>query len=160
MPQATGLPQRRAYSVDRDAVLIGSVRAGDNAVAETRTGAARILSNKLNLANTFKVVATGASDTAAGGYYIEVAHVSRGAAVGSANPAAYVRLGSIVFSGKKSIELAFSGVGIEEAVRAAASPTITGDVRVVALRLVAGTGSNGLAAPVNDTGATIHYQLA
>ena len=46
--------------------------------------------------------------------------------------------------------------------KAAASPAITGDVRVTALRLVAGTGTgqggNGLAAPANATGATVHIQ--
>jgi hypothetical protein len=108
----------------------------------------------------FKVVANGGASTASGGYYVEVAHVARGAAVGTANPAAYVRLGSISFNGLTPVEFAISGATIDAQVRAAASPAITGDVRVVALRLVAGTGVglNGLAVPTNATAATIHYQ--
>jgi hypothetical protein len=160
MPQATGLAPVRGYMVDRDAVLFGPVRVGDGQVAGTRDGSARILSDSLNLADTFKVVANGGAANAAGGYFIEVAHVARGAAIGTANPAAYVRIGSISFNGTTPMEFAISGATIDAQVRAAASPAIVGDVRIVALRLVAGTGvgANGLAAPVNTSAASIHYQ--
>jgi len=146
--------------VDRDAVLIGAIRAGDGATAGTRDGSARLVADSLNLADMFKVVANGGASNASGGYFIEVAHVDRGAAVGAANPAAYVRIGSISFLGTTPVEFAISGATIEAQVRAAASPAITGDVRVVAIRLVAGTGvgNNGLAAPANASAATIHYQ--
>lgn len=160
MPQATGLAPVRGYMVDRDAVLLGAIRAGDGAAAGSRDGTARLLPDALNLADMFKIVAHGGASNAAGGYYVEVAHVARGAAIGAANPAAYVRLGSISFLGTTPVEFAISGATIEAQVRAAASPAITGDVRVVALRLVAGTGvgANGLAAPINASAATIHYQ--
>ena len=158
MPKATGLAARKAFFIDRDSVLLGAVRAGENVSAETRTGAAGLLPFKLNTCDFFKVVAVGALSNAAGGYFIEVAHVAAGGAIGAANPAAYVRIGSIVFSGTDQTEVGFSGPQIEALVKAGASPAITGDTRVVALRLVAGTGSNGLAAPANATGATIHIQ--
>jgi hypothetical protein len=160
MPQATGLAPVRGYLVDRDAVLFGAIRAGDNQAAGTRDGSARLLSNSLNLADTFKIVANGGASNASGGYFIEVAHVARGAAVADANPAAYVRLGSISFLGTTPVEFALSGATIDALVRANASPAITGDVRVVALRLVAGTGvgANGLAVPTNTSAASIHYQ--
>lgn len=163
MPKATGLTARKAVYQDRESILVGAVRAGEDAAAESRTGAAKVLSFKLNTCDFFKVVAVGALANAAGGYYVEVAHVAAGGAVGSANPTGYVRLGSISFSGLNPAEIGFSGPQVEAAVKAAASPAITGDVRVVALRLVAGTGltgegSNGLAAPANSTGATVHIQ--
>ena len=162
MPQATGLAPVRGYMVDRDAILLGAIRAGDGATAGTRDGSARLLSDSLNLADMFKIVANGGASNAAGGYYVEVAHVDRGAAVGAANPSGYVRLGSISFNGTNPVEFAISGATIGAQVRAASSPAITGDVRVVALRLVAGTGTgeggNGLAAPANASAATIHYQ--
>jgi hypothetical protein len=158
MPKATGLAARKAYFIDRDSVLLGAVRAGEGVAAESRTGAARLLPFKLNTCDFFKVAAVGALSTAAGGYYIEVAHVAAGGVVGDANPTGYVRIGSIVFSGTDQTEVGFSGPQVEALVKAGASPAISGDTRVVALRLVAGTGSNGLAAPANATGATIHIQ--
>ena len=163
MPKATGLAARKPYFIDRESVLVGAVRAGEGVAAETRTGAARLLPFKLNTCDFSKIVAVGALSNAAGGYYVEVAHVAAGAAVGAANPTGYVRLGSISFSGTDQTEIGFSGAQVEALVKAGASPAITGDTRVVALRLVAGTGvtgegSNGLAAPANATGATIHIQ--
>lgn len=146
-------------------MLYGSVAAGENSPAADRTGAAVLIQPLLNTLNNVKFVAQGAAANAAGGFYIEVAHVAKGAALSTANPAAYVRLGSISFSGTQRVEKTFSGLDIEQQVKAAASPAITGPVRVVAVRLVAGTGTgtgqNGLAAPVNvaqSTGAMIHYQ--
>jgi len=162
MPKATGLAPRKAVYIDRDSVLVGAVRAGEGVAAETRTGAARLMPFKLNTADFFKVVAVGALSNAAGGYYIEVAHVAAGGAIGDANPTGYTRIGAISFDGTNQTEVGFSGPQVEALVKAAASPAITGDVRVVALRLVAGTGTaqggNGLAAPANNTGATIHIQ--
>ena len=163
MPKATGLASRKPYFLDRESVLLGFVRAGEGVAAESRTGAARIMPFKLNTCDSFKIVATGALSNAAGGYFVEVAHVADGADISSANPTAYVRLGSISFDGTNSVELGKTGREVEALVKAAASPAITGDVRVVALRLVigagvTGTGSNGLAAPANATGAIIHIQ--
>ncbi len=161
MPKATGLLSRKAYYIDRESVLIGAVRAGEGAAAESRTGAARLLSFKLNNADMVKFVATGGADNSAGGYLIQVAHVAEGGALANANPTGYVTIGTIVFSGKKTLEVGFTGAQIEELVKGAASPAITGDVRVVALRLVAGdgtgTGQNGVAVPAGS-GNTIHVQ--
>lgn len=160
MPQATGIPQRRGYLIDRDAVLFGSVRAGDQSAAETRNGSARLLSNNLTRSD-FKIIAKGKASNAAGGYLIQVAHVPKGGVVGDANPTGYVTVGSIVFRGTDEAKTNLEGNEIEAAIRAAASPAITDDVRAVALRLVAGTGTgaggNGVAAPVNTTGAVIFY---
>jgi hypothetical protein len=163
MPKATGLAPRKAVFTDRESVIFGNVRAGEGVDAESRNGAARLMPFKLNICDFFKVVAVGGLANAAGGYFIEVAHVDRDAAVGAANPTGYVRIGSISLSGTNPTETGFSGPQVEALVKAAASPAITGDVRVTALRLVAGTGvsgegSNGLAAPANTTGATIHIQ--
>jgi hypothetical protein len=152
---------------DREAVLYGAVAAGEGVLNEDRSGAARLISTKLNTLDGVKFVAQGAASNAAGGYYIEVAHVAKGEALATANPSGYVRLGSISFNGTERIEKTFSGLDIEQQVKAGASPAITTPVRVVAIRLVAGTGTgqgqNGLAAPVNvaqSTGAMIHYQRA
>ncbi len=163
MPKATGLAPRKAVFQDRESILVGAVRAGEGVAAESRAGAARLLSFKLNTCDYFKIAAVGALSNAAGGYYIEVAHVAADGALANANPTGYVRIGSISYSGLSQTEVGFSGPQVEALVKAGASPAITGDVRVVALRLVAGTGvtgegSNGLAAPANATGATIHIQ--
>lgn len=163
MPKATGLAPRKPFFIDRESVLLGSVRAGEGLATESRTGAARLMPFKLNTCDFFKVVATGALSNAAGGYFIEVAHVADGAALAAANPTGYVRIGSVSFDGTNPAEVGFTGQQVEALVKANASPAITGDVRVVALRLVigagvTGSGSNGLAAPANATGATIHIQ--
>jgi len=158
MPKATGLAPRKAVFIDRDSVIFGSVRAGEGVAAESRTGAARVMPFKLNTCDFFKVVAQGALSNAAGGYFVEVAHVAEGAAVGTAST--YARIGSIVFNGLTQTEVGFTGAQVEALVKAAGS--LTGEIRVVALRLVAGTGTgsgeNGLTAPANTTGATIHVQ--
>ena len=157
MPQATGLAPRRSYLIDRESVLLGAVRAGDGAAAETRTGAARIVPFTLNSCETFRVIAVGGQAASAGGYRVQVAHVPIGGAVGDANPSAYVEIGTISFNGLSQVEIGRSGAEIDAAIRAAASPAIVGDVRAVAVRLVAGTGTGGLNAPAG-TGNTIHIQ--
>lgn len=158
MPKATGLAPRKPIFIDRESVIFGSVRAGEGVAAESRTGAARVMPFKMNTCEFFKIVAQGAASNAAGGYFIEVAHVAVGAAVGAAST--YARIGSISFDGLNRTEVGFTGAQVEALVKAAGS--LTGEIRVVALRLVAGTGTgsgqNGLAAPANTTGATIHIQ--
>lgn len=156
MPQATGIPQRRGFLVDRDHVLFGFVRAGDQSAAETRTGAARLLPNNL-IRSDFRIIAKGKAANAAGGYLIQVAHIPKGGAIGDANPTGYVTIGSIAFRGTEEANANFNGNEIEALIRAAASPAITGEVRAYAIRLVAGTGSNGVAVPANTAGATIFY---
>jgi len=158
MPKATGLAPRKAVFIDRESVIFGSVRAGEGVAAESRTGAARLMPFKLNTCDFFKIVAQGALSNAAGGYFVEVAHVAEGADVGAAST--YARIGSIVLNGLTQTEVGFTGAQVEALVKAAGS--LTGEIRVVALRLVAGTGTgsgeNGLTAPANTTGATIHIQ--
>ena len=163
MPQATGLQARRGYNIDRDAVLLGNVRRGDNVAAETRTGAARILDNKLNTCDLVKVVAQGALSNAAGGYFVDVAHVAIGGSLPASDSTNWIRVGSIVLDGLNAVELPLSGVELNRRVKGETSPAISGEVRVVAIRLVAGTGTgagqNGLAVPANTTGSYVFYQL-
>lgn len=163
MPQATGLQARRGSNIDREGVLIGAVRRGDNVAAETRTGAARILDNKLNNSDVFKIVAQGALSNAAGGYFVDVAHVAIDGSLPADNSANWIRIGSIVFDGLNAVELALAGVELTRRVKNETSPAISGEVRVCGIRLVAGTGTgqggNGLAAPANATGAYAFYQL-
>lgn len=160
MPQATGIPQRRGYLLDRDCIIFGTVRAGDQSAAEARTGAARLLPNNL-IRSDFKIIAKGKAINAAGGYLIQVAHVPKGGVIGDANPTGYVTIGSIVFRGTDEVKTSFDGNEVEAVIRAAASPSITGETRAVAIRLVAGTGTgaggNGVPVPVNTTGATIFF---
>ena len=159
MPKATGLAPRKAVFIDRESVIFGSVRAGEGVAAESRNGTtARLMPFKMNKCDFFKIVAQGAASNAAGGYFIEVAHVAEGAAIGTAST--YARIGSITFDGTTQPEVGFTGAQVEALVKAAGS--LTGEIRVVALQLVAGTGTgsgqNGLTAPANTTGATIHIQ--
>lgn len=164
MSRPTGIFLQRPYLRSRENILFGSVRDGEGVLAETRTGTARLLQDKLNGQPNALIVAVGAVSNASGGYYIEVAHVPIGGTISDANPSGYVRIGSISFDGKNPSEAIFSKVQLEALVKANASPSLTVDPRVVAIRLVAGTGTgsgqNGLAVPANTTGATIHYQPA
>lgn len=161
MPKATGLAPRKPIFIDRDSVLVGAVRAGEGSAAATRTGAARLMPFKLNTCDFFKIVAVGGQSSSAGGYLIKASHVAAGAALSAANPAAYTTIGTITFDGTNQTSVGFTGEQVEALVKAAASPAITGDVRVVALELVAGTGTgsgqNGVVVPVG-TGNTIHVQ--
>jgi hypothetical protein len=162
MSRPTGIFLQRPYLRSRENVLLGAVRDGEGVASETRTGAARLLQDKLNGQPNALIVAVGALSSASGGYYIEVAHVPVGGVLADANPSGYVRIGFILFAGTNPSEVSFNKVSLEAAVKAAASPALTVDPRVVAIRLVAGTGTgeggNGLAVPVNTTGAVIHYQ--
>lgn len=164
MPAAVGYTSQRAVRIDRDSVLLGPVRAGLNGAgdlesAETRTGAARLLEGRINPYDSWKVVAVGGQSASAGGYLVQAAHVAQGDVL--ANASAWATIGAITFDGTSQTELGFTGAQAEALVRAAASPAITGKVRVVALRLVAGTGTgsgqNGVVAPAG-TGNRIHLQ--
>ena len=161
MPAAVGYAPQRAYFVDRDSILLGSVAAGLDVAAETRDGSARLLDGRLNPYDAWKVVAVGGQSTSAGGYLIQVAHVPEGGTLANANPTGYVTVGAITFNGTEPNEIGFTGPQVEALVKAAASPAITGKVRVVALRLVAGTGTgsgqNGVVVPAG-TGNRIHLQ--
>lgn len=135
MTRASGLPARRPNAIELEGILLGAVRAGDGTAAGTRTGAARVLSKKLNSTMGFKVLLNGATGAAAGGYVIEVDHVPFGTETPSGN---WVPVGIIAASGLAEVEAMFSGKDVGVKVAAAAAVT---DPRVNAIRLVAGSGN-------------------
>ena len=147
--RSTGLLPRRGYTIDALTVLVGAVAAGARGrAAETRTGAARLLNTRLEAQDVFKIVVHGQTSDSAGGYIIEAAHVAEGAALASASTYAPI---ATVTCAPGINEIALSGAQIRELVRAAGS--VTGDVRVVAIRATAGTktaqvAGNGVFVPV------------
>lgn len=164
MPLAIGFKSQRAYRLERSNILLGPVLAGINAdgdeeAAGTRTGAAQLLSDRLNPHDAWKVVSVGGQSSSAGGYLVQVAHVPQGGTL--ANAAGWATVGAITFSGTTPNEVGFTGAQAEALVKAAASPAISGKIRVCAIRLVDGTGTgsgqNGVAVPAG-TGNRIHIQ--
>jgi|GEM_PF-1916874 len=138
MARSTGLTPRRGYQLDAETILLGAVKAGPRGrAAETRTGAARLLTTNLAAQDQWKLIAAGGSSNSAGGYVLQAAHVAEGAALSSAS--AYTNIGVVTATAGQINEVAISGKQIREAVRVAGS--ITGDVRVAALRLRPGTGT-------------------
>lgn len=145
--RSTGLLPRRGYTLDALTVLVGEVKAGARGrAAETRTGAARLLNTRLEAQDVFKIAVHGQSSDSAGGYIIQAAHVAEGAAIGAAST--YATIATVTCAPGVS-EIALSGANIRQLVQAAGS--LTGDIRVVAIRAVAGTGTggggNGVAVP-------------
>jgi hypothetical protein len=137
MARATGLAPRRAYELDALTVLVGNVLAGARGrQAETRTGAARLLNTNLAAYDDLKFIAAGGSNNSAGGYILQAAHVAEGAALSSAS--AYANIAVITATPGAINEVAVSGKQIREAVKAAGS--VSGDVRVAAVRVRPGTG--------------------
>jgi hypothetical protein len=152
MARSTGLAPRRGYQLDAETILFGLVKAGPRGrAAETRTGAARLLNTNLAAQNVVKIAGFGQSSTSAGGYLVQAAHVAEGAAIGTAST--YATIGVISFTAGQINEVALSGKQIREAVKAAGS--LTGDIRVVAVRLTAGTGANGAAVPAGTNTVAI-----
>lgn len=151
--RATGLLNRRAYGFDANTVLVGAVKAGARGrAAETRTGAARLLTTRLDAQDVFKIVVNGQSSTSAGKYTIEAAHVAEGAALGTAST--YAAL-AVVTCAPGIQEIPISGVQAQALVRAAGS--LTGEVAVRAIRATAGTAGDAPAGtntirivPMND----------
>lgn len=149
MGRSYGL-DRRAYHLDAESVLVGYVGAnGYSRAAETRTGAARLLTTQLNQQNLFKLVVVGQDAAAAGKYTIEVAHVPVGGSLGNAST--YAAIATVTLNGKGTTEIGLSGQQIEDAVRAAGG--VTGEVRGIAVKATAGTGGD---APAGT--ATIYFQ--
>ena len=137
MARSTGLAPRRGYQVDAETILLGAVKAGARGrAAETRTGAARLLTTNLAAQDEWKLVATGGSG-ASGGYILQAAHVAEGAALSSAST--YANIGVVTATAGQINEIAVSGKQIRESVKVAGS--LTGDVRVNAVRLRPGTGT-------------------
>lgn len=135
--RAVNIADRRGYGFDALTVLVGAIAAGArNRPAETRTGAAQLLTTRLDCQDVFKLVVNG-SATAAGKYTIEAAHVAEGAALATAAgwaPIAVVTLAPGVQ------EVALSGMTVEDLVRKAG--TLTGEVCVRAVRATAGTAAD------------------
>ena len=135
--RSTGLLNRRAYGFDAATVLVGAVNAGTRGrAAETRTGAARLLTTRLDAQDVFKLVVNG-NASAAGQYTIQAAHVAEGAALASAST--YATL-AVITCAPGLQEIPISGVNARELVRAAGS--VTGEVCVRAVRAVAGADAN------------------
>jgi len=123
--------------VDAETILLGAVKAGARGrAAETRTGAARLLTTNLAAQDEWKLVAAGGS-SASGGYVLQAANVAEGAALSSAST--YANIGVVTATAGQINEVAISGKQIREAVKVAGS--LTGDVRVAAVRLRPGTGT-------------------
>lgn len=165
MPAAVGFTSQKAARIDRDSILLGPVRAGLNEAgdlepASVRTGAARLLEGRLNPYDAWKVVAVGGESTSAGGYLVQVAHVAQGDVL--ANASTWATVGTITFNGTTPVSKGFTGEETEALVLAAA-PSISGKVRVIAIRLVAGTGTgsgqNGVAVPAGN-GNIVRFQRA
>lgn len=137
--RATGLLTRRGYMLDARTILAGAVRAGARGqTAETRTGAARLLTTDVSEQDVFKAILFGQDVSSAGGYSIQVAHVAQGAALGTAT--GWVPIGVLSQAGIGQTELALSGLAIENAVRASAALAAGAEVRAVAVRAKAGSG--------------------
>ena len=150
MARSTGLATRLPYELDREAVLVGAVKGGTKgAAAETRTGAARILTTDLSKYNVVKLVGFGQSADAAGGYIIEVAHVDEG----TTTIGTYAPIGTVTVSGVSTTEVAISGKQIADLVGAENS----GSSRCVAIRATEGTGAgeNGVVVPAGTMTITV-----
>lgn len=151
--RSTGLAPRRGYTIDAQTVLVGAVAAGARGrAAETRTGTARLLTTRLEAQDTFKIAVHGQSSSSAGQYTIQAAHVAEGAAIGTASTYATI---AVVTCAPGIQEIALTGPQVRELVRVAADPDLTGDIRVVAIRAVAGADAN---APAGTN--TISLQVA
>lgn len=152
MSRSTGLIPRRGYTIDAQTVLVGAVAAGTRGrAAETRTGTARLLNTRLESQDVFKIVVNGQSSDSAGNYTIQVAHVAEGAALSTASTYATI---AVAACSPGITEIPISGAVLRSLVATAGS--LTGDVRVVAIRAVAGTGSGNVPAGTN----TISLQYA
>ena len=133
MSRSTGLAPRRGYTLDAATVLVGAVRAGARGrAAATRTGAEQLLNTRLEAQDVFKIVVHGDA-SAAGQYTIQVAHVPEG----STSPSTYGTI-AVVTCAPGIQEIPISGATVREIARTAPATDITGDVRVVAIKAVAG----------------------
>lgn len=139
MARSVGLAPRRGYMLDRETILLGAVAQGyREAPAETRTGAARLLSTRLDAQDVVKLVMHGQTGTSNGGYILQVASVPEGGTLANASTYATVATIAHPAAGIQTIEVPLSGRAIQDAVRTAGS--LTGDVRCAAVRLRPGSG--------------------
>jgi hypothetical protein len=150
MSRSTGLAPRRGYTLDASTVLVGAVRAGARGrAATTRTGAEQILNTRLDAQDVFKIVVHGQSATSAGQYTIQVAHVPEGSTTAST----YATV-AVVTLAPGIQEIPLSGAVVRELARTAPTPDVEGDVRVVAIKAVAGTDAN---APAGTNTISLQY---
>ena len=148
MARSTGLAPRRGYMIDAATVLVGAVAAGARGrAAATRTGAAQILTTRLEAQDVFKIVAVG-NASAAGQYTIQVAHVPEG----TTSPSTYATV-AVITCAPGIQEIPVSGVQARALAAAAASIT-SGDVRVAAIRATAGIDAN---APAGVNTISLQY---
>lgn len=138
MTRAVGLSAQVGYKTDAESVLLGYVGKWDDRAAETRTGAARVLPYLLNKLTSFKLVGYGGTSDAAGGYILQAAHIARDGVIDANTP--WVPLGGFTFNGIGSSEIGFTGRQIERLIETGTPGGVTGDVRVVAVRLLPGSG--------------------
>lgn len=116
MPARSFGLDRRSYMLDRDTILVGAVLAnGASEPAETRTGAARLLTTQLNQYDTFKAVLYGQTANAAGGYLLQASHLNPDDALANAQ---YVTIGILSAAGIGISELALSGKNVGDLCRA------------------------------------------
>jgi len=133
MARSTGLAPRRGYTLDAATVLVGPIAAGARGrAATTRTGAELILNTRLEAQDVFKLVVHG-NASAAGQYTVQVAHVAEGGTTVST----YGTI-AVITCAPGIQEIPISGATAREIARTAPSTDITGDVRVVAIKAVAG----------------------
>jgi len=160
MARSTGLLSREGYQVDASTVLVGAVNPGTRGRAGgTRNGAAMLLNTRLDAQDVFKIVVYGQNSSSAGGYIIEAAHVPEGGTLSDA--ATYATIATVTCAPGIN-EIVLTGPQVRELARTAPSPDLTGDVRVVAIKATAGTGTgsgqNGVAVPAGVN--TISLQVA
>lgn len=149
MSRSTGLAPRRGYTLDAATVLVGAVRAGARGrAAATRTGAEQLLNTRLEAQDVFKIVVHGDA-SAAGQYTIQVAHVPEG----TTSPSTYGTI-AVITCAPGIQEIPISGATVREIARTAPATDITGDVRVVAIKAVAGTEAN---APAGVNTISVQY---
>jgi hypothetical protein len=137
MARSTGMFPRRAHLLDADTVIVGPVNAGTRGrVAETRTGAARLLTTLLNMQMEFRATIYGHTAAAAGGYLLQVAHVPYGGAV--ADAAGWVTAAVLSADGEGIDEALLSGAAIHKAAkdRATKPLAVTASARAATTGLV------------------------
>lgn len=140
----------RDSAIDAKTVLVGAVRKGIDQAAETRTGAARELTTDLSMNMGFVAKCFGTSASAGGGYVLQAAHVARGKTVSDVGANDWATIGVVTANGFQIRETALSGREIYDAIAAKGTVASGTQLRAVAVRAVAGDGSNGASVPTGE----------